>query len=552
MALIKELYRLQNEHGYLRPEDLRALAARLRVPQYKLEGLASFYPHFRNSPPPRVQVDVCRDMSCHLNGAEEFAAGLRSALDGADGVKVERVSCLGRCDNAPAACINGRPLPAMAPPVAAERALQVAAWARDPATLPADAGSAAGRTWRSDPYDDADERYGILRGFPGATDPASARLDDREADRILAVLEEAGLRGMGGAGFPTATKWRLVREQSETPRYVVVNADESEPGTFKDRVILAELPHLVVEGAVVAARVVGATRVIIYLRHEYEPERLRLAAEIARARQAGVLPVEVEIFVSPGGYILGEETALLEALEDRRGEPRNKPPFPVSHGLFGKPTVINNVETLALVPAILSRGARWWHQQGMGESAGLKFIAVSGHISRPGVHEISLGMPLSDLLEAAGGVSGGRDLAAVAPGGASSPFLPASAASTPLDFKAMEEAGSMLGSGAVVAMAAGTDMVAVAANVVAFFRNESCGKCVPCRTGTEKAVRLLDDLQAGRGNRAQIELLPLLGETLRLTSICGLGQVALNPILSVLEHFPDSVAALTEGTGSGD
>jgi len=552
MALIKELYRLQSEHGYLRSDDLRELAARLRVPLYRLEGLASFYPHFRNTPPPRVQVEVCRDMSCHLNRAAEFTAALQAQLDGDKDVEVASVSCLGRCDNAPAACINGRPLPAVVPASTQERARQVADWARDPAALPEDPSApAAGRKWRIDPYDDAEQRYGILRGLPEATETIP-RLDDRPADRILKTLEEAGLRGMGGAGFPTATKWRLVRGQAATPRYVVVNADESEPGTFKDRVILAELPHLVVEGAAVAARVVGAEKVIIYLRHEYEPEHQVLAAEIERARRAGVLPVPVEIFISPGGYILGEETALLEALEDRRGEPRNKPPFPVSHGLHGKPTVINNVETLAMVPAILSHGASWWHQQGVGDSAGLKFIAVSGHVAHPGVHEVALGTPLSQLLEDAGGVSDGRTLAAVAPGGASSNFLPPDAASTPLDFKAMEAAGSMLGSGAVVVMADGTDLVAAAANVVAFFRNESCGKCVPCRTGTEKAVHLLDDLQAGRGNRAQIELLPQLGETLRLTSICGLGQVALNPILSLLDRFPEAVAALTRESGSGD
>jgi NADH:ubiquinone oxidoreductase subunit F (NADH-binding)/NADH:ubiquinone oxidoreductase subunit E len=553
MALIKELYKLQSEHGYLRSDDLRELAGRLRVPLYRLEGLASFYPHFRNTPPPRVQVGVCRDMSCHLNGAARFTTALHEALDGAGDVEVESVSCLGRCDNAPAACINGRPLPAAAPEAVTERARQVAEWARNPGSLPVDTGdSTSGRTWRIDPYDDSDQQYGILRGLPAGTDTAAVRLDDRQADGILTTLEEAGLRGMGGAGFPTATKWRLVREQTATPRYVVVNADESEPGTFKDRVILAELPHLVVEGAAVAARVVGAERVIIYLRHEYEPEHRVLAAEIDRAREAGVLPVPVEIFISPGGYILGEETALLEALEDRRGEPRNKPPFPVSHGLYGKPTVINNVETLAMVPAILSHGATWWHEQGVGESAGLKFISVSGHIARPGVHEIPLGLPLSRLLDDAGGISGGRSLAAVAPGGASSNFLPPDAVSTPLDFKAMEAAGSMLGSGAVVVMADGTDLVAVAANVVAFFRNESCGKCVPCRTGTEKAVRLLDDLQAGRGNPAQVALLPQLGETLRLTSICGLGQVALNPILSLLDRFPEVVATLTRESGSGD
>lgn len=551
MALISELHRLQEQHGYLRASDLRDLAGRLRVPLYKLQGLASFYPHFRSAPPPAMEISVCRDMSCYLNGSPVFTRALETefAADCAAGrAEVRPVSCLGRCDNAPAACVNGRPLPPTAPADTQERARQVAAWARQPGGIPEEEAHGASRTWRMDPYGKPEERYGILRRLPPSLTRNEAQpLSAREADPILATLEEAGLCGMGGAGFPTATKWRLVREQAETPRYVVVNADESEPGSFKDRVILAELPHLVVEGAALAGRVVGAAKVIIYIRHEYEPERRLLAREIERARAAGVLPVPMEIFISPGGYILGEETALLEALEDRRGEPRNKPPFPVSHGYQGRPTVINNVETLAMVPGILTRGAGWWKEQGQGGCTGLKVIAISGEVERPGIHEISLGLPLKDLLAAAGGVSGGRALAAVAPGGASSSFLPAGAVDTPLDFKAMQDAGSMLGSGAVVVMAKGTDLLDVATNVVTFFRNESCGKCVPCRTGTEKAVRILSDLQGGNGSRARIDLLPLLGETLRLTSICGLGQVALDPILSLLEHFPDAVTSRLPG-----
>jgi len=556
MALISQLYRLNKQHGYLRAADLRDLAGRLQVPLYKLQGLASFYPHFRNTPPPAMEITVCRDMSCHLNRAPAFTRALETefAADCAAGqAEVRPVSCLGRCDNAPAACVNGRPLPATAPAAPRDRARQVAAWARRPGGIPNEESGLAGKAWRVDPYGTPAERYGILRRLtPPPTNDDAQPLGAQEADPILAILEEAGLRGMGGAGFPTATKWRLVREQSEALRYVVVNADESEPGTFKDRVILAELPHLVVEGAALAGRVVGAAKIIIYIRHEYDPERRILAREIERARATGILPVPMEIFVSPGGYILGEETALLEALEDRRGEPRNKPPFPVSHGHQGRPTVINNVETLAMVPGILTRGAAWWREQGQGGCAGLKFIAVSGEVERPGVHEIPLGLPLKDLLAAAGGVSRGRNLAAVAPGGASSSFLPAHAVNTPLDFKAMQDAGSMLGSGAVVVMAEGTDLLDVATNVVTFFRNESCGKCVPCRTGTEKAVRILSDLQAGNGSRAQVDLLPLLGETLRLTSICGLGQVALNPVLSLLEHFPAAITTRLPGTCDQD
>ena len=433
--------------------------------------------------------------------------------------------------------MNDVPLPA-----GAARAETLVAWARSPETIPAPA-AVPDRVWRCDPYTDPDARYGVLRGLlPDATRDGDGplRLPDDAAGRVLATLKAAGLRGMGGAGFPTAAKWEMVRARTGAPHHVVVNADESEPGTFKDRVLLAERPHLVLEGALIAALVTGAATGTIYIRHEYEPERHRLAAEIEWARAAGVVPAgfDLEIFVSPGGYILGEETALLEALEDRRGEPRHKPPFPVTHGLFGQPTVINNVETLAFVPGILARGADAWRAQGRPGYAGLKVVALSGEVERPGAFEVEMGMPIAELIAQGGGVRGGRALGAIAPGGASSAFLTPDAAGVPLDFQEIQKAGSMLGSGAVVVVAAGTDLVDLATNVVSFFRNESCGKCVPCRVGSEKAVRVLTDLTDGRGNPGALELLPALGETMALTSICGLGQVALTPILSVLRNFP--------------
>jgi formate dehydrogenase len=337
------------------------------------------------------------------------------------------------------------------------------------------------RRWRLDPYASPDEHYALVSG-PATPIP----------ERVLSELEQGGLRGMGGAGFPTGKKWSIVRAETATPKFVVCNADESEPGTFKDRVILAELPHLVLEGMLLAARVVDAERTILYVRHEYEPERRVFERELARARDRGVPGAEaVEVFVSPGGYILGEETALLEALEDRRGEPRNKPPFPGQRGLEGKPTLINNVETLAAAVAIVRRGAAWWREQGRSGAVGLKLMAVSGDVERPGVYEIAAGTPVAELIETAGGVSGGRPLLAFLPGGASSNFLPASAASTPIDFDALVKAGSMLGSGALIVLAEGRDLLDAALSTTRFFRNESCGKCVPCRVGTEKAVHLL-------------------------------------------------------------
>jgi len=515
MSLLRRLHELQAAHGYLSEAALRDLSRRERVPLYRLQELVSFYPHFHTQPPPPVEVAVCRDMSCWLNGAAEVCRRLRDQHPGKG--EVREVSCLGRCDLAPAGAVNGTPGP-----------------------LEDTKDKSPGRhqerlAWRSDPYTSPAERYGVFRELLG--------LDrDQAAARVLAALKDSGLRGMGGAGFPTGTKWELVRKEARTPKYVICNADESEPGTFKDRVILADLPHLVIEGMLLAGLVVGAERGILFIRHEYEPERRLFAQALDEARQAGLVGngLDLEIFVSPGGYILGEETALLECLEDKRGEPRNKPPFPGTHGLFGQPTLINNVETLAMVPGIVRRGPDWWKGQGKPGFAGLKFIALSGHVERPGVYEVPVGTTVRELIEMGGGVKGGRALKAFAPGGASSNFLPASMADVPLDFQALAKAGSMLGSGAVVVVAEGTDLRALATNVVRFFRNESCGKCVPCRVGTQKAVELLE-ASGGAQPRRELEVLTEWGETLALTSICGLGQVALNPILSVMKHWPEEV-----------
>jgi NADH:ubiquinone oxidoreductase subunit F (NADH-binding) len=357
------------------------------------------------------------------------------------------------------------------------------------------------------------------------------------------LLQAAGLRGMGGAGFPTGLKWRLVRDAKGPSKWAVVNADESEPSTFKDRVILEELPHLVIEGLLIACAVVGAATAVVYIRHEYTRETKAIRREIERARGLGLLAgVDLTVFVSPGGYIMGEETALLEALEGKRGEPRNKPPYPTTHGVFGLPTLMNNVETFQHVPLILTEGAAAWKAHGVNGGAGWKLLSVCGHVEKPDVFCVPMGTPTRTLIEQhAGGVSGGRKLKAFSPGGASAPFLPASAVDTPLDFDPMAKAGSMLGSGAVLVLAEGTNLLEVATNLVRFFRNESCGKCVPCRVGSQKAVDLLERVLAKTARREDLALFPELDEALRLTSICGLGQVVLNPATSVFTHFPEEL-----------
>jgi NADH:ubiquinone oxidoreductase subunit F (NADH-binding)/NADH:ubiquinone oxidoreductase subunit E len=531
MRLIGELYRLQEEHGYLRDIDLKALATRLRVPLYRVEEVVSFYTHFRRSEARRTEVAICRDLSCHLLEGYDFYSKVRQLLDDDGDIDVHEVSCLGRCEHAPAALVNGSPVGRVSPEELAHRA-------RNADKLPP-IGLAQPRRWRIDYCGEAGDRYAVYSAYRERRD------EDVAAGEIIGTLKEAGLRGMGGAGFPTGLKWELVRKESLTPKYVICNADESEPGAFKDRMILQELPHLIIEGMRLAASVSGATQGYVFVRHEYEPERMAMQIALDDARARGVLSngFDIEIVVSPGGYILGEETALLEALEDRRGEPRTKPPYPGQKGLWGHPTVINNVETLALAPAILRHGADWWKAQGIRGHAGLKFIGVSGHVEKPGVFEIPFGTTVAELIAMAGGVIDGRALKAFAPGGASSNFLPASMADVPIDFQSIANAGSMLGAAALVVVAEGTDMIETAANVVRFFRNESCGKCVPCRVGTEKVVQMLDGLLSGHGNGTILDVLPELEQTLAQTSICGLGQVALNPIISALAHWGEELTA---------
>jgi len=528
-SLIPSLNAIQHAHGWLPQEQLVKLSRDTRRPLYELEGLISFYPHFRTSPAPKVEVTVCRDLSCWLHGADEQLARVRERYGQDVEVEVREVSCLGRCDSAPAVTVNERPAPASELDELVDRVRSGEALAA-PAATPR-------RRWPNDPYgEDDDERYGVLRRL------LAGELGRGEA--VIKSLEESGLRGMGGAGFPTGAKWKLVAAQEREPKYVICNADESEPGTFKDREILAEQPHLVIEGMLMGMLVTGAEQGWIFIRHEYGPEETGIRTELDRARALGALGedvfgsgrrLEIEIFTSPGGYILGEESALLECMEGHRGEPRNKPPFPATHGLWGKPTLMNSVETFAAVPIILARGADWWRDRGVNGGVGLKFFAISGDVVKPDVYCVPMGTTGRELIELAGGLPEGVELQAFQPGGASSNFLGPDQLDVPLDFKPLADAGSMLGSGAVVVVGDRVNLLAAATNVLRFFRNESCGKCVPCRVGSHKAHAILTAaLERGAGSDAVDRKIDQLDETLRLTSICGLGQVALGPVMSVL------------------
>ena len=536
--MFEELRAIQRDFGYLPADRLKTLSESIKVPVSQIHAVASFYPHFHLSPPPKVDVRVCADMSCHLRGGDKVRSALDSAFQGIDPKKVciRDVSCLGRCDQAPAFMVNdhiysnvdGRNAVAMAQDVLADKPLAAKARAAERMAIV------------SDPYPGCGQ-YSVVRRF----------VETRNWQGIIAALKAAGLRGMGGAGFPTSSKWELVRNAPGSTKYIVCNADESEPGTIKDRGIMENVPYLVIEGMITAGLVAGARQGILYIRHEYEEPKEILQAEIDRCYQQGLLgerilgsdlAFDLKIFVSPGGYICGEESALLEAIEGKRAEPRNKPPFPVTNGLWNQPTVINNVETFCLATVILARGADWYKAQGKNGSVGMKFVGVSGDVNRPGIFEVPMGTTYGELIhEHAGGIAGGRELLAFAPSGPSSGYLPASMANLPLDWNAVAAAGSMVGSGAIVVCAEGRCMLDMALNATRFYRNESCGKCVPCRVGSQKLVEMLKAWTAGQSSQEDMQVLEELSTAMRQASICGLGQVVPVPIASVMKHFPGTV-----------
>jgi formate dehydrogenase beta subunit len=543
-VIFDDLRAIQLRYGFLPKAELEGLSQRTQTPLYQIHSVASFFPHFHLAPPAKAEIRVCADMSCHLNGACELRAELerRFAGSSAEDVQIRDVSCLGRCDRAPALSINDQ----IFTNVTSASAEQIARGALRGEEVRETHPEKARVVCKADPYGD-NETYGVVRKL----------VKSRNWDDVLAQLKAAELRGMGGAGFPTSMKWDLVRKQPDPVKYVICNADESEPGTIKDRFIMANLPHLVIEGMLIAGLVTGAKRGILYIRHEYGEQEEILGKEIRRCYHAGLLgkkilgsdlDFDLEVFVSPGGYICGEETALMEAIEGHRAEPRNKPPFPVQIGLWQKPTVINNVETFINVPQILANGVDWFAAQGANGSRGLKFVGVSGHVARPGVFEVPMGTPMREVIfKYAEGIRGGGQLKAFAPSGPSSGYLPASMVDVRLDFKALADAGSMLGSGAIVVCDETACMLDMALNAVRFYRNESCGKCVPCRVGSQKMTDLLVRWTQGAVSepqyRADLALLDDLSQTMSQTSICGLGQIAPAPIQSVLKHFRAEIDA---------
>ncbi len=658
-TLVPALTRIQHEHGFLKREALEEFAKDSGVPLHRLQAVASFFPHFRLSPPKKITLRVCRDMSCHLAGSAAILRDIGATAD--DQISVEGVSCLGRCDRAPAACVEirgaehetyflGRSAAEMktildacrddSPPACdhdADQKFPSHEWAIDPyrgappeylavkkviAARDASIASAGQvlaetRKWGTDKIEQF-RRGAIGQPIPEpslgdvvsdaviewqtAADWANDPSLGGWADALLDEIKAADLRGMGGAGIPAVQKWKDVRDAVRNARarggddraFIVVNGDESEPATFKDRELLLRAPHTIVEGVILAGLITEASQGFIYIRHEYAEQIAACEAEIRRAEAMGFCganatalgrPFPVSVFVSPGGYICGEQSALIEAMSDRRGEPRNMPPKLETNGLIDLPTLVSNVETFAWVPYILIHGGKSYAAQGVNGWQGCRFFSISGDVKRPGVFEVPMGLTLRELIHGeqyCGGMAGDRKLKALAPSGPSGGFLPAKLtaarglprghtekkewqalaarrgfdpAVTELDildlelelnlFRALSPTQA-LGAGLVV-YAEGRDMAAEAVKSAEFFRNESCGKCVPCRTGSQKFASLGAHLLDGgiAADRWKNELTPLiteLGKAIEMASICGLGRSVPMPWRTLITFFPDDIA----------
>lgn len=566
--LLPALHAIQSRIGWISQPALNYVSRRLAVAPAEAYGVATFYALFSTKPRPPVAAHVCDDIACRLAGAEALCADLERALGPAGAPIGEaaatwlRSPCLGLCDRAPAALFTvagERPSAFAVAPIDAsgvvarlERPVQAGAAPRDrPREIVGD-----GRATRPTP----------LLARIGVVDPTSLdayRADGGYAaltrameigpDAVIAEVTASKLVGRGGAAFPTGRKWAAVSTQPARPHYLVCNADESEPGTFKDRVLLEGDPFAVVESMTIAAFATGCEQGYLYIRGEYPEAEARITNAIAAARTAGLLRTDIlgsgfsfdiELRRGAGAYICGEETALFESIEGKRGEPRNKPPFPVVVGLFGKPTVVNNVETLVNVPLILRDGGEAFAAIGTEGSTGPKLFCLSGHVARPGVYEVEFGATMRDLIELAGGVPGGRSIRTILLGGAAGVFVGPDALDTPLTFEATRAIGATLGSGVVMVFDETSDLVGTLRRIAQFFRDESCGQCVPCRVGSVRQEELLARLAAGsraRPREDELVLLREIGQAMRDASICGLGQTASSAIESALRQ-PDLVS----------
>ncbi len=521
--LIEHLHAINDRYGQLAAPHLAALAAEMKMSQAEVYEVATFYHHFdvvredadgAIAPPPALTVRVCEGIACEMAGAQSLLDRL-PALLGTD-VRVVATPCIGRCERAPAALVGQNPVDVASAEAIAERV------------------AAGAVRHEPEPYVDylAYREQGGYRTLRAVAEGALS------ADDAIATMEHAGLRGLGGAGFPAGRKWRIVRAEAG-PRMMAVNIDEGEPGTFKDRFYLERDPHRFLEGMLIAAQVVQIDAIYIYLRDEYAGCRALLTEELRRLREdppCAALP-PIELRRGAGAYICGEESAMIESIEGKRGWPRLRPPYVAQVGLFGRPTLEHNFETLYWVRDILERGAEWFAGQGRHGRKGLRSFSVSGRVNKPGVHLAPAGITITELIdEYCGGMLDGHRFYGYLPGGASGGILPASMGDIPLDFDTLQPHGCFIGSAAVVVLSDHDRAVDVARNLMHFFAHESCGQCTPCRVGTAKAVQLIAQPQWDR------EALADLSAVMRDASICGLGQAAPNPIDCVIRYFPHELA----------
>ncbi len=515
--LIEHLHLIQDRYGCLSADHLTALAHEMRLAMAEVYETATFYAHFDvvledDDRPPPVTIRVCDSIACEMAGSAALMAAL--AGNASAEVRVVRAPCMGACDAAPAAEVGHNQIGH-----ATADALLAAAQAGDTGPQLPD-------------YEDytayaADGGYALL---------GECREGTRTVDEVIDVLDASGLKGLGGAGFPAGRKWRFVLAEAG-PRMLAVNADEGEPGTFKDRWFLEREPHRFLEGMLIAAWAIEAEAVYIYLRDEYPAAREIMLKEIARLESEGLArPGYLQLRRGAGAYICGEESAMLESIEGKRGLPRHRPPFPAQVGLFGRPTLIHNVETLYWIRDLVQKGADWFTAQGRNGAKGLHTFSVSGRVKQPGVKIAPAGITVRELIdEFCGGMADGHSFKGYLPGGASGGILPAALGDEPLDFGTLEKHGCFIGSAAVVVLSEADNAADVALNLMRFFEDESCGQCTPCRSGCEKAATLM---AAADWDRA---LLEELSTAMRDASICGLGQAAPNGLASVFRYFPDDV-----------
>ncbi len=514
--LIEYLHLIQDAFGHLSAAHLRALAEEMRMSMAEIYEVATFYAHFDvvkegETPPPALTIRVCDSLSCELAGAQALKAALEDGLD-ASQVRVLRAPCMGRCDTAPVLEIGHNHIDHATP----EKVQAAIAKDDTHAHIPQ--------------YQDV----ATYRSSGGYETLAKIR-ESGDFEAIQEELLTSGLRGLGGAGFPSGRKWGFVRAEAG-PRYLAVNGDEGEPGTFKDRFHLEREPHVFLEGMLIGAWAVEAETCFIYMRDEYPAVLHILAREIAALEEAGIVePGYIDLRRGAGAYICGEESAMIESIEGKRGLPRHRPPFVANVGIFGRPTLVNNVETLYWVTKVLRDGKEILSGVELNGRKGLRSYSVSGRVKNPGVHLLPAGSTITDVIAASGGMLDGHSFKAYQPGGPSSGLLPASMDDIPLDFDTLQPHGSFIGSAAVVVLSDQDSARAAALNMLRFFEDESCGQCTPCRVGCEKAVKLM---QADRWDQPLLEeLCAAMGDA----SICGLGQAAPNPIRLTMKHFPDEV-----------